>query len=230
MDDGYSSFSDICMIRLVNGEPYINKNQYIYNGFDYELTQISPYSSNIYLDSATNGMQYTPEQKLDSVSQYDARYIRSHQYSYSGDLKYEDPKINARKYTDGGSLMNDSAYGDGCDGCMNIGAGFNLNLMQSKREGNGVDSTLLSSIKVGSNAYPDTANQNDDYFLTIDPNTGFMIEQKRDTTVYLFLSDEKTLPFPEFDKIGKQLIPFYNLRDTRALDRSIYGDEYGFIN
>lgn len=56
MDDGFGSFSNITRVRLVNMQPTLNLNQYIYSGFNYTLSQINPYESEIGFNAATTGL------------------------------------------------------------------------------------------------------------------------------------------------------------------------------
>jgi hypothetical protein len=48
-----------------------------------------------------------------------------------------------------------------------------------------------------------------------------MIETMKDTTIYLYFKDTESLPFPDLDKIGQQLIPFYDFKESIMIDTEI---------
>ena len=54
--------------------------------------------------------------------------------------------------------------------------------------------------------------------MEVEPDSGFMISQKKSGTVYLYLSSTMMLAFPDLDKIGQQLIPLYDIKDQISID------------
>ena len=56
-----------------------------------------------------------------------------------------------------------------------------------------------------------------------------MIETKRDLTVHIKLDAKKTLPFPELDDFADQLVPFYTLSELIQIDKTIYSNDFHFI-
>lgn len=48
-----------------------------------------------------------------------------------------------------------------------------------------------------------------------------MTETKKETTVYIYLNDTNSLPFPDLDKIGSQLIPFYDFKEYVGINLKI---------
>lgn len=70
-------------------------------------------------------------------------------------------------------------------------------------------------------SYPQADKQNNDYYVKMEPNTGFMISTMKDTTVYLYFKDQQCLAFPDLDNIGEQLIPFYDFKESIMIDTEI---------
>lgn len=63
----------------------------------------------------------------------------------------------------------------------------------------------------------------------IEPISGFMISHKKKASVFINLKLAQALPFPGLDQIGQQLIPLYDISETKDIDTSKFQDTFGFI-
>lgn len=52
----------------------------------------------------------------------------------------------------------------------------------------------------------------------------------KESSVYVYLKDTNTLPFPDLDQIKSQLIPFYDFSENLQINGDIFQSEYGFVN
>ena len=112
--------------------------------------------------------------------------------------------------------MNET-YGDSVNGTMNIGPAHNIKMLQGLMGCPLCDKTLTNNIKIDNEKYP-TTNESGEYYILVEPNTGFMVNQTKKTTVYLYFEDKQNLVFPDLDKISPQLIPFYDFSETLSID------------
>lgn len=55
------------------------------------------------------------------------------------------------------------------------------------------------------------------------------MKRTRYMTVYLNLDSDNLYAFPSLDKIGKQMIPLYDLQDILSVDPAKFNDVYGFV-
>lgn len=113
---------------------------------------------------------------------------------------------------------------------MNIGPAYNLNLVQGQVGCKNCDDSVLKNLTVDGMSYPQTDQQNNDYYINVEPNTGFMISTMKDTTVYLWFKKTQSLAFPDLDYIGQQLIPFYDFKESIMIDTEIWNNDYNFIS
>ena len=74
-----------------------------------------------------------------------------------------------------------------------------------------------------------SAPSEDVFFTKIEPTTGFMIEQKKNLTVFFSLKQSGCLAFPSLDNLGEQLIPLYDLEDNVSIDKIKFLETFDFV-
>jgi len=60
----------------------------------------------------------------------------------------------------------------------------------------------LANILVDGKPYLETVKSNDEIYSIVEPYSGFLMEQRRSLSFYVYLNNKLALPFPDLDKIG----------------------------
>jgi hypothetical protein len=69
-------------------------------------------------------------------------------------------------------------------------------------------------------SYYDPNSQKNDFYTTVEPKSGFMVDTAKTVSVYLKLDKAMTLPFPGLDKLagnGQALIPVYDMNEKFSI-------------
>ena len=82
---------------------------------------------------------------------------------------------------------------------------------------------------VGGKPYTQAVPQIDLFETSIEPASGFMINQKKAISVFVYLRQAQSLPFPSLDAIGQQLIPLYDVYEEQSIDTGKFQDTFGFV-
>jgi hypothetical protein len=82
----------------------------------------------------------------------------------------------------------------------------------------GCDEDLTSKITIEGKQYSSVAEKADEYETSVEGTSGYMINNKKKVTVFVYFDQDKALPFPALDGIGKQLIPLYDMSEQLSIN------------
>jgi hypothetical protein len=111
---------------------------------------------------------------------------------------------------------------------INIGPAYNLPFVLSKINCQDCDSAMTDKIQVAYQDFNSLSKENHDSYVNVEPSSGYMINQQKTTSVFVYL--DSTLPFPTLDNIGKQMIPFYDVVEKIDMNRNRFNENYGYAN
>lgn len=112
---------------------------------------------------------------------------------------------------------------------IHVGPAFNMNLVVARKGCNGCDNSLLSNVAVNGKSYGDAVSIDGEFNVKIEQYSGYMIETVKDMSFFLYLESKTTLPFPDLDSIGSQMIPLFDKQELLQIDFTKFNSRYGFI-
>ena len=96
-------------------------------------------------------------------------------------------KYSSQKGDMGVTFSNDPSKSSQATSTLNIGTGYNIGLAMSLAGCSSCASENIEYLTVNAHAYSDYVAPDNDYYIITDPNTGYMIETKKDVTIHLWL-------------------------------------------
>lgn len=137
------------------------------------------------MDGISNGLQYAPQTDGSSVKSYDSLYQRHFEYESSG----EELLVGAQRIIVVTVFKEKITQGDtdplanSLFGTISLAPALNADIVASKK-GASFLSSGTSKINVNNQPYIQGTPADDVFFTKIEPSTGFMIEQKKNLTVF----------------------------------------------
>jgi hypothetical protein len=58
---------------------------------------------------------------------------------------------------------------------------------------------LVGRLMIDDKIYPDSVEKKDEFYNTVEPFSGFLMESKRSLSFFVFLDSKDVLPFPDLD-------------------------------
>lgn len=216
--------------RSVNGGVYLNNVVAFFDGYNVTHGNINPMQDNFKVEG-TDGYQFKPDISQNShVTVFDTKKIYDVKYKYTGKKEYSQIKTYKFEFdpkTTQKSIAQNSKLNINYNGFFNVSSNFKLPIGVSSSFFVNCDESDYGSVMVDGADVKSKQNGIKN-MMTIQPESGFMIETFRDEMVSLNLH-EKILAFPSLDGISG-FIPLMRVSTSTQVDQETFNDKFGFVN
>lgn len=94
------------------------------------------------------------------------------------------------------------------------------------------DPKHTKSISIDKGNFSTAVPPNTDFYIVVEPESGYLVSNKKKTTVFVALTPEDTLPFPDLEKLAteEQLIPVFSYSEEFSIDNNKFAEQFGFVS
>jgi len=234
MYTGSNGDDEIGYLRIVNQASYANKLTEINNGTNLvNITQPDPSLDIVLqeLNAVSGGLQFPPNiEEDDQLKIYDQRNIKVVPYTHQSS--------SSLKSGDKNELQVDTfagmSHGD------NVGFAYNLPVFEKPYGCFGCyqNPDEFRSVQVDGNQYQ-VATSDSDNFLTVQLDSGYTYQIKKQSTVYMIIGGNQTYavddyhvratPFPHLDPIYGAPWPFYDFSENLQANEDVFTQRFAYI-
>jgi hypothetical protein len=135
--------------------------------------------------------------------------------------------LEVRQYD--GSSTFESSTANNVKGAIDTGRSFSLDYVTTLKGCKACDATDFTNLKVDGKAYAQSKlDSSTQYFMEVQPDSGFVTKVQKVTTTYMVLDKEVLLPFYSLN-MTKTLVPIYDMTETTTIDQTKLNSKFDFV-